>query len=68
MRHLICHFQLNISAWSEKSKEDEEGEEEKKTFKTSYDIIVDYSEYSTIQVKLSNMKVLKRNRIAQRRR
>ena len=31
-----------------------EDKEEVKTFKSSYDIIVDYSEYSTIQVKTND--------------
>jgi hypothetical protein len=54
-----CYSQKKIetfkfSAWT---KEDEvtsnvatEEKEEKKTFNSSYDIIIDYSEYSTIQV------------------
>jgi hypothetical protein len=36
-----------VSAWN-KDKE-EEAREEKKTFNSKYEIIVDYSEYSTIQ-------------------
>ena len=32
------------------TKEDEKEKEEKKIFNSNFDIIVDYSEYSTIQV------------------
>jgi hypothetical protein len=37
----------DLSAWSEN---DEDSEKEKKTFNSDYEIFVDYSEYSTIQV------------------
>ncbi len=44
---------LPFLAWTKEDEESsnaEKEEEEKKTFNSSYEIIVDYSEYSTIQV------------------
>ncbi len=39
-----------ISAWDNSEIINEKSEKEKKTFNSSFDIILDYSEYSTIQV------------------
>ncbi len=44
--HSYCLDVSDVSAWE---KDQEEAKAEKKTFNSKYEIIVDYSEYSTIQ-------------------